>query len=58
MPDEVRGRAEQTARKCGCSLPTAKIRIHRARNRLKETLQGQCQFYRDLDDVLRCDRIA
>ena len=49
---------EQTARKCGCSLPTAKIRIHRARHRLKKTLQRQCQFYRDEDDVFRCDRIA
>lgn len=48
--------AEDTARVCGCSLPTAKIRIHRARQRLRKALQQQCQFYRDADNVLRCDR--
>jgi RNA polymerase sigma-70 factor (ECF subfamily) len=47
---------EQTAEICGCSLPTAKIRIHRARHRLRQALQQQCDFYRDADDVLRCDR--
>lgn len=48
--------AVQTAEICGCSLPTAKIRIHRARLRLKDALQQECEFYRDSDDVLRCDR--
>lgn len=48
--------AAQTAEVCGCSLATAKIRIHRARARLKEALEGECTFYRDSDDVLRCDR--
>jgi RNA polymerase sigma-70 factor (ECF subfamily) len=46
----------QTAEICGCSLPTAKIRIHRARLRLRETLHKACDFYRDDDNVLRCDR--
>ena len=41
---------------CGCSLATAKIRIHRARLRLRDALQRQCEFYRDDDNVLRCDR--
>lgn len=50
--------AARVAEICGCSLATAKIRIHRARLRLKETLQGQCDFYRDSDDILRCDRKA
>lgn len=46
----------QTAEICGCSVPTAKIRIHRARLRLGEALQQACDFYRDRDNVLRCDR--
>lgn len=48
--------AEQTAEICDCSLASAKIRIHRARLRLKEALKAQCEFYRDPDSVLRCDR--
>ncbi|MBI4522199.1 MAG: RNA polymerase sigma factor [Deltaproteobacteria bacterium] len=48
--------AEQTAEICGCSLATVKIRIHRARDRLRKALQQQCEFYRDPDSVLRCDR--
>lgn len=50
--------AAQTADVCGCSLPTAKIRIHRARARLKEALKKECDFYRDSDNVFRCDRKA
>ena len=50
--------AEQTAEICECSLATAKIRIHRARLRLKEILKEQCEFYRDPDSVFRCDRKA
>lgn len=48
--------AEQTAQISGCSLPTAKIRIHRARSRLRDALGRECDFYRDSDDVFRCDR--
>jgi RNA polymerase sigma-70 factor (ECF subfamily) len=48
--------AVQIAEVCGCSAATAKIRIHRARLRLKETLQQECDFYRDSENVLRCDR--
>jgi RNA polymerase sigma-70 factor, ECF subfamily len=50
--------AEQTSEICECSLATAKVRIHRARNRLKEALARQCEFYRDEESVLRCDRKA
>jgi RNA polymerase sigma-70 factor (ECF subfamily) len=50
--------AEQTAEICDCSVATAKIRIHRARLRLKEALKEQCEFYRDPDSVFRCDRKA
>lgn len=48
--------AVQIAEVCGCSTATAKIRIHRARLRLKEALQRECDFYRDAENVLRCDR--
>jgi RNA polymerase sigma-70 factor, ECF subfamily len=48
--------AEQTAEISGCSLATAKIRIHRARARLTDALRRECDFYRDSDDVFRCDR--
>lgn len=47
---------EQTAAACQCSIANAKIRIHRARLRLKEALQQQCAFYRDDEGVYRCDR--
>ncbi len=46
--------AEQTAAIVGCSLPTAKIRIHRARQRLRKALEAECRFYRDDGDVFRC----
>jgi RNA polymerase sigma-70 factor (ECF subfamily) len=41
---------------CGCSLASAKIRIHRARRRLQAALNEGCDFYQDSDDVMRCDR--
>lgn len=50
--------AIETARVSGCSVATAKIRIHRARARLKRALEQECEFYRDDDNVLRCDRKA
>ncbi len=46
--------AEQTAAIVGCSLPTAKIRIHRARQRLRKALEDECRFYRDDGNVFRC----
>ncbi len=45
-----------TAEIAGCSIATAKIRIHRARRRLKEALNEECSFYRDEENVFRCDR--
>lgn len=48
--------AEQVAEIGECSLATAKIRIHRARQRLKDALAHRCTFYRDQDAVFRCDR--
>lgn len=48
--------AKEVAEVCGISVATAKIRIHRARGRLKEALGRQCDFYRDDEQGLRCDR--
>ncbi len=48
--------AVETSQIIGCSLPTAKTRIHRARARLRKALEEDCRFYRDRDQVLRCDR--
>ena len=39
----------------GCSLATAKIRVHRARARLRETLATACSFEIDKRGVLVCD---
>jgi RNA polymerase sigma-70 factor (ECF subfamily) len=48
--------AAQVADVAGCTLATAKIRIHRARRRLKDALEDECRFYRDDNNVFRCDR--
>lgn len=48
--------AADTARACGCSLETAKIRIHRARRRLRQALEARCTFYRGPAGAVRCDR--
>jgi len=40
----------------GISLDTAKIRLHRARARLKESLETGCDFYTDERSELACDR--
>lgn len=39
-----------------CSLDTVKIRLHRGRRKLEGALGTGCEFYRDEDNVLRCDR--
>jgi RNA polymerase sigma-70 factor (ECF subfamily) len=48
--------ATQVAEISACPVPTAKIRIHRARARLAEALKRECEFYSDSEGVLRCDR--
>ena len=37
------------------SLDTVKIRLHRARAKLKKELENHCSFYRDERNVLSCD---
>jgi RNA polymerase sigma-70 factor (ECF subfamily) len=48
--------AAEVAEIVGCSIANAKIRIHRARRRLKQALDEECRFYRDEENVFRCDR--
>ena len=40
----------------GISLDVVKIRLHRARARLKKELEAKCNFYRDERNELACDR--
>jgi RNA polymerase sigma-70 factor (ECF subfamily) len=40
----------------GISLEAVKIRIHRARARLRQELEKRCDFYRDERTGLACDR--
>lgn len=47
---------EQTALICDCTLANAKIRIHRARGRLRDALNKKCAFYHDDEGVYRCDK--
>jgi RNA polymerase sigma-70 factor (ECF subfamily) len=39
----------------GISLDTAKIRLHRARAKLRKALEAKCNFYRDERNELSCD---
>ncbi|MFC1614834.1 sigma-70 family RNA polymerase sigma factor [Gemmatimonadota bacterium] len=39
----------------GVSVDTVKIRLHRARAKLKKELESHCDFYRDKRNVLECD---
>ncbi len=39
----------------GCSLDIVKIRLHRARNKLKETLDSSCDLAHDERNVLVCE---
>jgi RNA polymerase sigma-70 factor (ECF subfamily) len=44
----------EIAEKLGVSLDTVKIRLHRARKRLRETCETNCTTYRDEQDELVC----
>jgi RNA polymerase sigma-70 factor, ECF subfamily len=40
----------------GVNIDTVKIRLHRAREKLRKDLETGCSFYHDRDDELACDR--
>jgi RNA polymerase sigma-70 factor (ECF subfamily) len=47
---------QEVAEILGISLEAAKIRLHRARVRLKAELEAGCDFYHDENSNLACDR--
>lgn len=47
---------QEIAEILGISLEAAKIRLHRARVRLKAELEAGCNFYHDENSNLACDR--
>lgn len=49
-------RNEEIADILGLSLDTVKIRLHRAREKLRKDLQAGCELYRDECDELACER--
>ena len=49
-------RDAEIARILGVSLETVKIRLYRARARLRRELEANCNFYRDERNELACDR--
>jgi RNA polymerase sigma-70 factor, ECF subfamily len=54
---DVRGLTNpEVAALVGCSLPTAKIRVHRAHERLRAALAGVCEFHIDDRGILVCGR--
>lgn len=58
MLAEMRGLPDQqVATTLGITLGAAKIRLHRARTRLRRMMESGCELYRD-EDGLACDRIA
>lgn len=42
----------------GISADTVKIRLHRARTRLRKELKAKCNFYRDERNELACERTS
>jgi len=48
--------AAETAQILDLSLANAKMRIHRAKERLREALDRECDFYASDGGALRCDR--
>lgn len=42
----------------GISLEAVKMRLHRAREKLRQDLQSGCSFHRDTRNELACDRVA
>lgn len=47
---------KEIAEIAGVSLETVKIRLHRARARLKKEMEFHCNFFRDERNELGCDR--
>jgi RNA polymerase sigma-70 factor, ECF subfamily len=48
-------RNAEIAEVLGVTLETVKIRLHRARTKLRKRMESQCSLYRDRDNTLLCD---
>jgi len=48
--------AAEVAERLGLGLEATKMRLHRARGRLRQRLEGKCQFYQTELGDLACDR--
>jgi len=46
---------DDVAQALGISRGSAKVRLHRAREQLKQALTGRCDFYRNEDNELACE---
>jgi RNA polymerase sigma-70 factor, ECF subfamily len=46
---------EELAQTFGISRNSAKVRLHRARAQLKQTLSGNCHFYRNEENEFACE---
>jgi RNA polymerase sigma-70 factor, ECF subfamily len=46
----------EVAEVLGLTVGAAKIRLHRARAKMKEELESSCSFYHDAENVLCCDK--
>lgn len=45
---------EQIAQVLGCSLQAAKMRLHRARGKLRQMMEERCDLFHDERNVLSC----
>jgi len=45
---------EEIAQVIGCSLQAAKMRLHRARGKLREMMERRCELFHDERNVLAC----
>jgi RNA polymerase sigma-70 factor (ECF subfamily) len=53
---EIEGlKNKEVAEILGITLDTVKIRLHRARAKLKKELEANCNLYRDEQNELACD---
>ncbi len=48
-------RDREVAEALGVTVGAAKIRLHRARARLRKTMERRCELYRDPNNTLSCD---
>lgn len=48
-------RDREVAEALGVTVGTAKIRLHRARARLRRSMERRCELYRDPNNTLACD---